>query len=166
MLYATIKFSSTKFIRLIVGGVEYQSTSNEGGSYFEIPVKVNTDMDITGTTIAMEEPHDITYTIHITKEGFVNPSITPMPGPTATPVPVKTPTPTPKPTATPTPKPTQTPSTTVPKDGTYTGSVEHISGTATMFKIIDCKIKVKKGKITATITLSGTGCFWEQRKQP
>ena len=26
-----------------------------------------------------------------------------------------------------------------------------------MFKIIDCKIKVKKGKITATITLSGTG---------
>ena len=157
MLYATIKFSSTKFTRMIVGGVEYQSTSNEGGSYFEIPVKVNTDMDITGTTIAMEEPHDITYTIHITKEGFVNPSITPTPGPTATPAPVKTPTPTPKPTATPTPKPTQTPSTTVPKDGTYTGSVEHISGTATMFKIIDCKIKVKKGKITATITLSGTG---------
>ncbi len=157
MLYATIKFSSTKFTRVIVDGIEYQPVSNEGGSYFEIPVKVNTDMDITGTTIAMEEPHDITYTIHIIKEGFVNPSITPTPGPTATPLPVKTPTPTPKPTATPTPKPTQKPSADVPKNGTYTGSVEHVAGTATMFKIVDCKIKVKNGKITATITLSGTG---------
>ena len=26
-----------------------------------------------------------------------------------------------------------------------------------MFKITDCKIKVKNGKLTATITLSGTG---------
>ena len=144
--YATIKFSSDKFTRLVVNGTEYQPASNDGGSYFEIPVELNKDMVITGTTIAMTEAHDIEYTIHITKSGSDTPG-------TAT----ATPTPTVKPTATPTPKPTTKPSSDIPKDGTYTGSVSHVSGTATMFKITDCKIKVKNGKLTATITLSGTG---------
>lgn len=65
--YATIKFSSEKFTRVVVDSQEYLPTSNEGGSYFEIPVALNTDMVITATTIAMTEPHDIDYTIHITK---------------------------------------------------------------------------------------------------
>lgn len=141
--YATIKFSSDKFTKLVVNGTEYQPTSNEGGSYFEIPVTLNTDMTITGTTVAMSEPHDIDYTIHITKSETDTPDVIP--------------TVTPQPTATPTPVPTTKPSDEVPEDGTYTGSVEHISGTATMFKITDCKITVKSGKITAVITLSGTG---------
>lgn len=141
--YATIKFSSDKFTKLVVNGTEYQPTSNEGGSYFEIPVTLNTDMTITGTTVAMSEPHDIDYTIHITKSETATPDVIP--------------TVTPQPTATLTPVPTTKPSDEVPEDGTYTGSVEHISGTATMFKITDCKITVKSGKITAVITLSGTG---------
>lgn len=141
--YATIKFSSDKFTKLVVNGTEYQPTSNEGGSYFEIPVTLNTDMTITGTTVAMSEPHDIDYTIHITKSETDTPDVIP--------------TVTPQPTATPTPVPTTKPSDEVPEDGTYTGSVEHISGTSTMFKITDCKITVKSGKITAVITLSGTG---------
>ena len=33
----------------------------------------------------------------------------------------------------------------------------HVSGTATMFKINACEITVKNGKVTAKITLSGTG---------
>lgn len=147
--YATIKFSSDKFTKLVVNGTEYQPTSNEGGSYFEIPVTLNADMTITGTTVAMTEPHDIDYTIHITKSETDTPDATP----TATPQPTSVP----QPTATPTSAPTTKPSSEVPEDGTYTGSVEHVSGTATMFKITDCKITVKSGKITAVITLSGTG---------
>lgn len=159
MLYATVKFSSEKFTRLVVSGTEYQPVSNQGGSYFKIPVRVNEDMEIMGTTVAMGEPHDITYMIHITKKGLENPSVTPSPKVTPTPVPTKTPAP--KPTATPkptsAPKPTTRPAVDLTKDGTYNGTVKHVSGTASMFKIIDCKIKVKKGKITATITLNGTG---------
>ena len=45
--YATIKFSSEKFTRVVVDSQEYLPTSNEGGSYFEIPVALNTDMVIT-----------------------------------------------------------------------------------------------------------------------
>ena len=71
--YATIKFSSSSFTKLVVDGKEYQPASNEGGSYFEIPVTLNTDMTITGTTIAMTEPHDIEYVIHITKSGADTP---------------------------------------------------------------------------------------------
>lgn len=141
--YATIKFSSDKFTKLVVNGTEYKPTSNEGGSYFEIPVTLNTDMTITGTTVAMTEPHDIDYVIHITKSGTVTPDATP--------------TVTPQPTATPAPQPTTTPSSDIPKDGTYTGTVTHVSGTATMFKINACTITVKNGKLTATITLGGTG---------
>lgn len=139
--YATIKFSSSSFTKLVVDGKEYQPASNEGGSYFEIPVTLNTDMTITGTTIAMTEPHDIEYVIHITKSGADTPDATP--------------TVTPQPTAI--PKPTSAPSSDIPKDGTYTGTVTHVSGTATMFKINACEITVKNGKVTAKITLSGTG---------
>ena len=141
--YATIKFSSEKFTKLVVDGTEYQPVSNDGGSFFEIPVTLNSDITITGTTVAMTEPHDINYTIHITKSDSAAPdaSITP----------------TVKPDPTTEPQPTTKPSSETPKDGTYTGTVEHVSGTATMFKIEGCKITVKSGKCTATITLSGTG---------
>ena len=69
---------------------------------------LNTDMTITGTTIAMTEPHDIEYVIHITKSGADTPDATP--------------TVTPQPTAT--PKPTSAPSSDIPKDGTYTGGYD------------------------------------------
>ena len=140
-IYAAIKFSSSSFTKLVVDGKEYQPVSNEGGSYFEIPVTLNTDMTITGTTVAMTEPHDIDYVIHITKNDVDTPDATP--------------TATPQPTAV--PQPTSAPSSDIPKDGTYTGTVTHVSGTATMFKINACKITVKNGKVTAMITLSGTG---------
>lgn len=139
--YATIKFSSSSFTKLVVDGKEYQPTSNEDGSCFEIPVVLNTDMTITGTTVAMTEPHDIDYVIHITKSDTDTPDATP--------------TVTPQPTAT--PKPTSAPSSEIPKDGTYTGIVTHVSGTATMFKINACELTVKNGKVMAKITLSGTG---------
>lgn len=141
--YATIKFSSDKFTKLVADGIEYQPISNDGGSFFEIPVTLNKDMTITGTTMAMTEPHDIEYTIHITKADASTPDAT------------VTPPAEPEPTTA--PAPTTTPSSEIPKDGTYTGKVEHVAGTATMFKIEACKIVVKNGKATATITLSSTG---------
>lgn len=123
--YATIKFSSSSFTKLVVDGKEYQPASNEGGSYFEIPVTLNTDMTITGTTIAMTEPHDIEYVIHITKSGADTPDATP--------------TVTPQPTAT--PKPTSAPSSDIPKDGTYTGTVTHVSGTATCSRSMHVRLR-------------------------
>lgn len=141
--YATIKFSSDKFTKLVADGIEYQPISNDGGSFFEIPATLNKDMTITGTTMAMTEPHDIEYTIHITKADASTPDAT------------VTPPAEPEPTTA--PAPTTTPSSEIPKDGTYTGKVEHVAGTATMFKIEACKIVVKNGKATATITLSSTG---------
>ena len=119
--YATIKFSSDKFTKLVADGIEYQPISNDGGSFFEIPVTLNKDMTITGTTMAMTEPHDIEYTIHITKADASAPDAT------------ITPPAEPEPTTA--PAPTTTPSSEMPKDGTYTGTVEHVAGTATMFKI-------------------------------
>lgn len=149
--WAQIKFSSSKFTRVVWGGNEYLPISNEGGSYFEIPVLVNEEMQIIGTTIGMGDPHDISYTIRITKEGWETPSATPAPEITVTPTPAPTQTPTPSPT------PTVKPESEVPEDGNYAGEVEHVSGTASMFKILDCRLKIKKGKITAVITLSSTG---------
>lgn len=42
----------------------------------------------------------------------------------------------------------------IPTDGTYTIDV---TSNATMFKVIACELEVVDGKITATVTLSGTG---------
>ena len=57
------------------------------------------------------------------------------------------------PTVTPTPDPTDTPSN-IPADGTYTTTAE--TGAA-MFKVVDTELTVKNGKMTAKITMSGTG---------
>ena len=62
-------------------------------------------------------------------------------------------TPTVTPTETPTPTPTQTPSN-VPADGIYSTTAE--TGAA-MFKVVDVELTVKDGKMTAKITMSGTG---------
>lgn len=73
--------------------------------------------------------------------------------PTATPTAAPTETPTVTPTETPTVTPTKTPSN-VPADGIYTTTAE--TGAA-MFKVVDVELTVKNGKMTAKITMSGTG---------
>ena len=45
--------------------LRYIPTRGAGISLFQIPVVLNEDMEISGTTIAMGAPHTITYTIHI-----------------------------------------------------------------------------------------------------
>ena len=59
--------------------------------------------------------------------------------------------PTPEPEPTPTPKPTPS----APEDGSY-NKIE-VSSDSKMFNVVDCKLVVKDGKLTAILTLSGTG---------
>ena len=63
--WARLVFSSPNYPRVVSEGVEYAATHGDGDSVFELPVKLNADMDIVATTTAMSQPHDITYTIHI-----------------------------------------------------------------------------------------------------
>ena len=62
---ARIVFSSPNYPTLKVDGVEYTAAHDGDTSIFEIPVTLDTDMEIVGTTTAMSKPHDVTYTIHI-----------------------------------------------------------------------------------------------------
>lgn len=54
----------------------------------------------------------------------------------------------------PTPDPDPTPDPVIPSDGTYTIDVDSSNS---MFRVVACKLIVKNGKMTAVLTLSGTG---------
>ena len=56
---------------------------------------------------------------------------------------------------TPTPTPTPEPAPTTPEDGSYNNI--GVTSSVSMFKVVDCKLVVKDGKLTAVLTLSGTG---------
>lgn len=60
-----IVFSSPNYPTLQSAGVSYDAAHDGDTSAFDIPVELNRDMEIIGTTTAMSTPHDITYTIHI-----------------------------------------------------------------------------------------------------
>ena len=62
---ATLVFSSPNYPRLVVDGTEYAATRDGDTSVFTVPVRVNEDMTVVGTTTAMSQPHDIEYTLHI-----------------------------------------------------------------------------------------------------
>ena len=67
-----------------------------------------------------------------------------------------TPTPDPKPTPNPTPTPDPKPGndTKVPANGIYNINV---TSSSTMFRVVDCALTAKNGKMNAILTLSGTG---------
>ena len=62
---ATLVFSSPNYPRLAVDGAVYEAAHGEGTSVFEVPVPLDRDVTVVGTTTAMSEPHDVEYTIHI-----------------------------------------------------------------------------------------------------
>ena len=62
---ATLVFSSPNYPTLTADGAEYAASHENGESRFEIPARLNADMEIVGTTTAMSQPHDIAYTICI-----------------------------------------------------------------------------------------------------
>ena len=62
---ARIVFSSPNYPTLQSEGVAYAATHEGKTSVFEIPVTLNQDMEVVGTTTAMSQPHDVTYTIRV-----------------------------------------------------------------------------------------------------
>ena len=62
---ARIVFSSPNYPTLQSEGVAYAATHEGKTSIFEIPVTLNQDMEVVGTTTAMSQPHDVTYTIRV-----------------------------------------------------------------------------------------------------
>lgn len=77
----------------------------------------------------------------------------PTPEETSTPEPSPEPTPSPNPMPNPAPTPTPTPEATV-ANGTY--SID-VTSSSSMFKVVDCILTAKDGKMSAVLTLSGTG---------
>lgn len=65
---AKIVFSSQYYTKVKIAGTEYSGiidTNDNTATYF-VPVEINKDYEITGTTTRMSEPHDIDYTLNIT----------------------------------------------------------------------------------------------------
>lgn len=77
----------------------------------------------------------------------------PTPEETSTPEPSPEPTPSPNPMPNPEPTPTPTPEVTV-ANGIYSMDV---TSSSSMFKVVDCILTAKDGKMSAVLTLSGTG---------
>lgn len=60
---ARLEWSSPYYDYMIVDFIEYLPVNEEGDSVFEIPVKLDTPMEITADTVAMSEPHEIDYVL-------------------------------------------------------------------------------------------------------
>ena len=84
------------------------------------------------------------------------PTVSPEPteAPVETPAPTETPVPSTPPEATTTPEPTATPAPGSCASGIYNITV---NSSSSMFRVIDCVLTSKNGKMTAVLTLSGTG---------
>ncbi len=84
------------------------------------------------------------------------PTVSPEPteAPVETPAPTETPVPSTTPEATTTPEPTATPAPGSCASGIYNVTV---NSSSSMFRVIDCVLTSKNGKMTAVLTLSGTG---------
>lgn len=63
-MIATIVWSSPNYEYMLVDDVQYDPIQTEGNSTFEIPVVLDTDMEVSASTIAMSQPHLVDYTLH------------------------------------------------------------------------------------------------------
>ena len=48
---------------MIVGGTRYDPIQTEGNSTFQIPVSLDTELEVSASTVAMSEPHLVDYTL-------------------------------------------------------------------------------------------------------
>ena len=60
---ATVVWSSPNYDYMIVDGQKYMPVNTDGNSVFEIPVKLDTPMQVIGDTVAMSKPHEVEYTL-------------------------------------------------------------------------------------------------------
>ena len=61
---AVIVWSSSHYEYMTVGETRYLPVSTGGNATFEIPVVLDTDLEVSALTTAMSEPHLIDYTLH------------------------------------------------------------------------------------------------------
>lgn len=143
--YAYIRFSSSSYTSLKASGQRY-AKRNDSGSYSEyvIPIQLNKDNPIIGTTTAMSTAKDVVYTIHAVLSETAQ-------------------TESEKQTESESESEAQTESETQGganvdlnqlQNGTYRVNVE---SSAKMFRVTNCVLTYKDGAMTAAITLSGTG---------
>lgn len=143
--YAYMRFSSSSYTSLKASGQRYEKR-NDSGSYSEyvIPIQLNQDNPIIGTTTAMSTAKDVVYTIHAVLSETAQ-------------------TESEKQTESESESEAQTESETQGganvdlnqlQNGTYRVNVE---SSAKMFRVTNCVLTYKDGAMTAAITLSGTG---------
>ena len=69
---ATVKWSSSNYDYMLVGGVKYLPISTAGGSTFVIPISaLDTNITVIGDTTAMSVPHEVEYTIRLDSSTLV-----------------------------------------------------------------------------------------------
>ena len=60
---AVIVWSSPYYEYMLVDGVRYEPLPSDGNSTFEISIVLDTDMEVSASTIAMSQPHLVEYTL-------------------------------------------------------------------------------------------------------
>ncbi|MBQ4467433.1 MAG: FMN-binding protein [Firmicutes bacterium] len=60
-----IAFDSTNYTKLVVDGVEYAPVVKDGKSIFTVPLNINGQTKIVGTTVAMSSPTDVEYEVTV-----------------------------------------------------------------------------------------------------
>ena len=60
---ASVEWSSPYYDYMLIGDEKYEPVNEDGNSVFEIPVKLDTPMQVIGDTVAMSKPHEIEYTL-------------------------------------------------------------------------------------------------------
>lgn len=155
-IQVTIVTSTDKYDALYLGSIEdAQSdpenvclgTENGAGYTFILEVPASTD-DQTFQVAIRKKEGSVWYQYSQGGEFTIT-----IPGMSAeNPVPTETPTPTAAPTPTATPAPT-------PAEGTCENGIYNVDVTSssTMFRVVNCVLTSKNGKMTAVLTLSGTG---------
>ncbi len=63
-LTAMIVWSSKYYEYMLVNDVRYEPIQSEENSTFEIPIELDTDLQVSACTVAMSQPHLIDYTLH------------------------------------------------------------------------------------------------------
>lgn len=60
---AVVVWSSPHYDYMLVDGTKYTPVNTDGNSAFDIPISLDTDMEIIADTLAMSTPHEIEYTL-------------------------------------------------------------------------------------------------------
>ena len=69
---ATIVWSSPNYEYMLVDDVRYEPIQTEGNSTFCIPIRLDEDMAVSASTVAMSQPHLVDYVLHFSDLRSVN----------------------------------------------------------------------------------------------